>query len=62
MTKKEWQEHWKEQGPHDTKTCSLCAERKKTKRANTRRKERESIFESVGLRKGKDSMGKTIWE
>jgi len=62
MSKLEWQQHWQQVGPHDTKTCSECAKRRKTKRANDNRKARDSALRSLGLTKVRGNLGGTYWE
>ena len=51
MTKSEWQAHYRETGPHDTRTCPECQRRAATKRANARARERSSAMRDLGMRR-----------
>jgi len=42
--------------------CPICKDRIKTRKAARSRKIREAVLDSCGLRKGRDSMGRVIWE
>ena len=62
MTKTQWQAHAKAAGPHDRTTCPDCAARRKTRARNDYARERDDAMKSIGLVRGRDSMGRTIWE
>lgn len=66
MTRKAWQQHMREAREldpfHDTKTCEVCNQRRKTKRANERRRAMEDVYASLGMKKVRGNLGGTYSE
>jgi hypothetical protein len=62
MTKIEWQAHAKAAGEHDRSTCTECAKRRRTQRANRRSRERDGVMRDLGMTKVRGALGGTYYE
>lgn len=49
MTKQAWQEHARQVGDHDRKSCPDCKARMRTKKANRYQNERSQVMRDLGL-------------
>ena len=43
-------------------TCAVCADRAKTARRNSARRERDQAMRDIGMRKVRGNLGGTYWE